>query len=285
VRKGDHYSDSLAVNRSGVGIPSEESPRRLYRSLFVSGTPEEKAATMRRIEAGGSVLDLVLDKATRLQNSVAADDRNRLEQYFQSVRELEGRLQRSIDWENRPKPIVDYPEPADIADANLVIEKSKLMFDIIRLALQTDSSRVITLSLSMFSVVPHVDGVKNETHGLTHHGNEPDKVAELRRLEEAQMRAFASLLSTLRETPEVGSTLLDSTQILYGSCLGNANSHSNRNLPLILAGGGFRHPGHLAFDEENNTPMANLFVSMLQRLGIETDRFASSRGTLSGLES
>ncbi|NBV24580.1 MAG: DUF1552 domain-containing protein [Proteobacteria bacterium] len=284
VKNGDHYGDSLAVSRSGVGIPAEASPQRLYRSLFVAGTPEEKAATLRRIEAGGSVLDLVLDKAARLEKSVASEDRARLDQYFQSVRELEGRLERSIAWENRPKPKVDFPEPKDIADANLVIEKSKLMFDLIRLALQTDSTRVVTLSLSTFSVVPHVQGVKNETHGLTHHGNEPEKIAELRQIEEAQISALAYLLQSLRETKEAGASLLDQTQVLYGSCLGNANSHSNQNLPVILAGGGFKHGRHLAFDTTNNTPLANLFVTMLQRLGLETGKFASSTGTLTGLE-
>jgi hypothetical protein len=264
-------------------LPPEKSAERLYRRLFVAGTPEEKAATMRRIEAGGSVLDLILDKARRLEAKAAPEDRARLDQYFQSVRELEGRLRRNIEWENRPKPAVDYPQPKDIADANQVIARSKLMFDLVRLALQTDSTRVVTLNLSTFSVVPHVPGVKNETHGLTHHGNEPEKIAELRKIEEAQMTAFGELLAAFAGVAETGGTLLDQTQILYGSCLGNANSHSNRNLPIVLAGGGFKHGGHLAFDETNNTPLANLFVTMLERLGVEADRFASSTGTLSGL--
>ncbi len=284
VSKGEHYGDSIAISRSGVMLPSEKSAEKLYRRLFVAGTAEEKAATMRRIEAGGSVLDLILGKAKRLEKSSAPEDRARLDQYFQSVRELEIRLQRNIEWENRPKPKVDYPQPKDIADANEVIARSKLMFDLIRLALQTDSTRVVTLSLSTFSVVPHVPGVKSETHGLTHHGNEPDKIAELKKIEEAQMKAFADLLKTFRNVTETGGTLLDHTQVLYGSCLGNANSHSNQNLPLILAGGGFKHGQNLAFNAQNNTPMANLFVSMLQGLGIEADKFSSSTGTLSGLK-
>jgi hypothetical protein len=265
-------------------LPSEKSAEKLYRRLFVAGTPEEKAATMRRIEAGGSVLDLILDKAKRLEKSSAPEDRARLDQYFQSVRELENRLQRNIEWENRPKPKVDYPQPKDIADANEIIVRSKLMFDLIRLALQTDSTRVVTLSLSTFSVVPHVPGVKSETHGLTHHGNEPDKIAELKKIEEAQLKAFADLLKAFREVIETGGTLLDNTQVLYGSCLGNANSHSNQNLPLILAGGGFKHGQNLSFNTQNNTPLANLFVTMLQGLGIEADKFASSMGTLSQLK-
>ncbi|MFM9167845.1 MAG: DUF1552 domain-containing protein, partial [Verrucomicrobiota bacterium] len=283
VRKGEHYADSIAVSRSGVILPAETSAERLYRKLFVAGTPEEKAAAMRRIEAGGSVLDLILDKAKRLEKGSDPADRARLDQYFQSVRELEGRLQRSIAWENRPKPKVDAPMPRDIADAHEVIARSRLMFDLVRLALQTDSTRVVTLSLSTFSVVPHVPGVKNETHGLTHHGNEPEKIAELRHIEEAQLKVFGELLGYLRGTPEAGGCLLDRTQVLYGSCLGNANSHSNQNLPVILAGGGFRHGGHLRFDPVNNTPLANLYVSMLRGLGVDADRFASGTGPLRGL--
>ena len=284
VSKGEHYGDSIAISRSGVMLPSEKSAEKLYRRLFVAGTAEEKAATMRRIEAGGSVLDLILGKAKRLEKSSAPEDRARLDQYFQSVRELETRLQRNIEWENRPKPKVDYPQPKDIADANEIIARSKLMFDLIRLALQTDSTRIVTLSLSTFSVVPHVPGVKSETHGLTHHGNEPDKIAELKKIEEAQIKAFAGLLQTFRNVTETSGTLLDYTQVLYGSCLGNANSHSNQNLPLILAGGGFKHGQNLAFNTTTNTPMANLFVTMLQGLGIEADKFSSSTGTLSGLK-
>lgn len=285
VRQGEHYADSIAVSRSGVILPAEASAEKLYRKLFVAGTPEEKAATMRRIAAGGSVLDLLLAKAKGLERSSDAQDRARLDQYFQSIRELETRLQRNLAWENRPKPKVDYPMPKDIADANEVVARSRLMFDLVRLALQTDSTRVVTLTLSTFSVVPHVPGVKNETHGLTHHGNEPDKIAELRRIEEAQLRVFGEMLGAFRETRETGGNLLDRTQVLYGSCLGNANSHSNQNLPMILAGGGFRHGQHLSFDTVNNTPLANLYVSMLQGLGVEADKFATSTGTLRGLRS
>lgn len=284
VRNGEHYADSIAVSRSGVILPAESSAEKLYRKLFVDGTTAEKAATMRRIKAGGSTLDLVLDKANRLVDRSTSEDRQRLDQYFQSLRELEVRLQRSIEWENRPKPKVDYAQPKDIADANQVIAKSKLMFDLVRLALQTDSTRVVTLSLSTFSVVPHVPGVKNETHGLTHHGNEPEKMAELRNIEEAQISVFGEFLSMLADTHETGGSLLDHTQVLYGSCLGNANSHSNQNLPVLLAGGGFNHGSHQRFDESNNTPLANLFVTILQRLGFESDRFASSTGTIRGLE-
>jgi hypothetical protein len=284
VAASDPYGAAVSFSRSGVAIPPEGSAKKVYRALFVAGTPDEKSATLRRIEAGGSVLDLVLDKKAQLERAVAPEDRARLDQYFSSVRELEQRLVRAIEWEHRPKPEVDVPEPDDIADATRVIEKSKLMFDLVRLALETDSTRVVTLSLSTFSVVPHVPGVKAETHSLTHHGNEPEKIAQLEQIERAQMAAFAGFLASLRRSPEPGGTLLDHTQVLYGSCLGNANSHSNVNLPIILAGGGYRHPGHLAFDEKHNEPLANLFVTMLQRLGVDAESFASSTGTLRGLD-
>ena len=142
----------------------------------------------------------------------------------------------------------------------------------------------MTLSLSTFSVVPHVPGVKSETHGLTHHGNEPEKVTELRNIEEAQIKAFGEFIQQLSETPDGEQSLLNQTQVLYGSCLGDANSHSNQNLPILLAGGGFKHGEHLTFDSTNNTPLANLFLTVLHRLGIEADKFASSSGTLRGLE-
>jgi hypothetical protein len=284
VRNGEHYADSIAVSRAGVMLPAETSAERLYRRLFVAGTPDERAATLRRIEAGGSVLDLVLDKARHLEKTAAAADRPRLGQYFDAVRELEGRLERAIAWEHRPKPAVDMQPPRDIADANEVIAKSRLMFDLVRLALATDSTRVVTMSLSTFAVVPHVPGVKSETHGLTHHGNEPEKIAELRRIEEAQVSVFGELLAALDAMAESGGSLLDHTQVLYGSCLGNANSHSTRNLPVILAGGGLRHGGHLAFDEAEGVPLANLYLTMLRGLDVEVDSFSSSTGTLRGLE-
>jgi hypothetical protein len=132
--------------------------------------------------------------------------------------------------------------------------------------------------------VPKTTGVSHEPHALTHHGNRPEMIAELKLLEEAQFDALAELLGGLDAVAEEGASLLDHTMVLYGSCMGNANSHANVNLPILLAGGGFRHAGHLAFDPADHPPLANLYVSMLQRLGVETDRFATSTGTLTGLE-
>ena len=284
VRHHGPMTDILSVSKAGVPIVSETSPRQLYRKLFVAGTPEEKAESLRRLDAGRSVLDLVLDQAGKVHRKGSQRDRDRIDQYFSSVRELEDRLERTQDWENRPKPAVDYQEPADIEDRNRLVERAKLMFDIMRLAAQTDSTRFMTCYISTFHIVPMVPGVRNETHGLTHHGNEPEKIAELRKIEEAQIMAFEYLLRSLRDVDEGHGTLLDNTMVLFGSGLGSANAHSSTNLPLVLAGGGFRHGGHLEFDEQRNEPLCNLFVTMLQRLGIETDTFSTSTGTLRGLD-
>jgi hypothetical protein len=158
------------------------------------------------------------------------------------------------------------------------------MYEMIRLALETDSTRLVTLFISTVGMVASdVPGVAHETHTLTHHGNRPDTLAELRSIETAQFQALAGLLAGLKGVKEGGETLLDRTMVLYGTCMGSANAHSNVNLPVLLAGGGFKHAGLLAFDTKKNYPLPNLYVSMLQRLGLEIDRFASSTGTMRGL--
>jgi hypothetical protein len=149
------------------------------------------------------------------------------------------------------------------------------MLDMVRLALETDSSRIVSLLVDATPV-----------HGLTHHGNRPETVADLRKVEESQFAVLGKFLDGLAEVKEDGETLLDRTMVLYGTCRGNANSHSNYNLPVMLAGGGFKHGQHLAFDPKPgaNCPLPNLYVSMLQQLGLEIDKFASSTGTMRGLE-
>ncbi len=147
------------------------------------------------------------------------------------------------------------------------------MFDVLKLALQTDSSRIVSLFIDTTVI-----------HNITHHGNRPEVLAELRGHEERQFDALNGFLTSLSETPEAGSSLLERTMVLYGTCMGSANSHSNVNLPVLLAGGGFKHGQHLAFDKQNNYPMSNLFVSMLQRLGLEVDEFSTGKGTMRDLE-
>jgi hypothetical protein len=275
----------LSVTRDGIFLPPELSPSRLYHRLFTEDTPEQSGHRLREIGNRTSILDSVSQSARRLENTLGAADRERLDQYFTSVRELEQRLEQAAAWQKRPKPRPQAAAPVDIPDGSRDQERAALMYDMAKLALESDSTRFITLYLNPLETNVKLPGVSDRTHALTHHGNEPEKIAELRKIEEAQIVAFGGFLQSLRDVNEGDGSLLDQTQVLYGSCLGNANSHSNQNLPLILAGGGFKHPGHLAFDETRNEPMAKLFLTMLNRLGVEVGSFASCSSTLRGLDS
>lgn len=275
---------TLSHTRGGVPIPAERSASKLYRRMFVQGDPDEVQNRVDDLRRGRSVLDFVQAGARKLSRKLSAPDRERMDQYFTSVRDLENQLQAGEAWEHKPKPKVDVAEPTDIKELNEFIPWSKLLFKMARLALETDSTRLVTLFLTPVSAVPTLPGVTHETHSLTHHGNRPEMLQELSVIEHAQFAALAELLRDLSGRTEQGCTLLDRTMVLYGTHMGSANAHNNVNLPVLLAGGGFRHGQHLAFDAKHNTPLSNLFVSMLQRLGLEIDRFGSSTGTLSGLE-
>lgn len=274
-----------STTRDGVPIPPEDDPAALYRRLFIQGTPAEVARRIDDLGKGASVLDFVLEDARRLERSLPGRDRARFDQYCTSVRELEHRLAAAQAWERRPKPTVTLDLPKALPDRTEIRQQTDLFYDITRLALETDSTRVVSIYLGPLRVNPKLPGISGETHGLTHHGGDPDKLALLRTVEETLFGSLARLLDGLAGTSEAGASLLDSTMVLFGSNLSNANSHDATNLPILLAGGGFRHGAHLAFDRRNNTPLANLFVTMLRQYGLDVKRFASSTGPLAGLES
>ena len=278
---------SLSWTGTGVAIPPEERASDVFNQLFLQGTPEQVEAQIHRLDTGRSILDAVADQAKELQRNVGARDRSRLEQYFTSVRDLEHRLQESREWERKPKPVVSVAAPGELASPAQYMDKLKAMYDLARLAFETDSTRAITLMLN--SVATPVVTIPGETitdsyHNLSHHGKAEEKLAQLKVLDEWHMKLLANLFSDLKAVSEGGESLLDRTMILYGSNLGDANAHSTTNLPTLFAGGGFRHGQHLAFDRAQNYPLPNLFVSMLQRMGLEEDKFASSTGTMRGLE-
>ncbi len=278
---------SLSWTGSGVLIPCEEKPSEVFRRLFLQGTPEETERQVRKLELGRSILDAVAGQAKSLQRTVGGADRDRLDQYFTSVRELEQRMQMSKEWERKPKPAVTAATPLDPESPREYMEKVRLMYDLARLAFETDSTRSIALLLdSVNSPAIDLEGTKitEGYHDLSHHGRSEKKLAQLRAIDEWHMKLLADLFGRLRAAKEDGESLLDRTMILYGSNLGNANTHVTTNLPTLFAGGGFRHGQHLAFDRERNYPLPNLFVSMLQRFGLETGQFASSTGTMRGLE-
>ncbi len=278
---------SLSWTGSGVMIPCEEKAADVFARMFLQGTKEETEAQVRKLETGQSILDAVASQAKELQRTVGARDRERLDQYFSSVRDLEQRMQMSREWETKPKPKVTAPIPLDPASPKAYMDKVKLMYDMARLAFETDSTRSISLLLdSVNSPAIEFGDVKTSDgyHNLSHHGKSKEKLAQLKAIDEWHMKLLAELFTELKAVKENGESLLDRTMILYGSNLGNANTHVTTNMPTILAGGGFKHGQHLAFDMQHNYPLPNMFVSMLQRMALETDKFASATGTMRGLE-
>jgi hypothetical protein len=264
---------TLSFTRSGAAISAERSPKKVFQKLFIQGKPEEVEANAEAIRQGRSMLDFVGDASKRLNKALSAADQQRMDQYLTSVRELEKRLQSAESWEHKPKPKVSAQQPVDIEDPKEIGPRTRQMFELMKLALETDSTRIITLQIDTTII-----------HNITHHGNRPEVLEELRAKEDSQFDALRGFLDGLASVKEEGQTLLDRTMVLYGTSMGSANSHSNHNLPVLLVGGGFKHGQHLAFDQKNNYPLSNLYVTMLQRLGIEADQFSTSKGTMTGLE-
>lgn len=278
---------SLSWTGASVAIPPEERAVDVFNQLFLQGTPEQIEAQIHRLDTGRSILDTVAEQARELERDLGARDRGRIDQYFTSVRDLEQRLQESREWERRPKPVVSAAAPPSLDNPAQYMDKVKAMYDLARLAFETDSTRAITLMQnSVATPVVTLPGatITDSYHNLSHHGKADEKLGQLRVLDEWHMKLLAKLFADLKAVEEEGETLLDRTMILYGSNLGDANAHSTTNLPVLFAGGGFRHGQHLAFDTAQNYPLPNLFVSVLQRMGLEEDRFASSTGTMRGLE-
>jgi Protein of unknown function (DUF1552) len=266
-------SATLSYTRSGAPIPAERSPKKLFQKLFMQGKPEEVEQNVEALRQGRSMLDFVGEQSRRLNRSLSKGDQQRMDQYYTSVRELEQRMHSAEEWEHKPKPVVTAKPPEDIEDQREFVQKTRITFDVMKLALETDSTRLISLFIDTTVI-----------HNITHHGNRPEALAELRAKEEGQFDALAGFLASLSGTREEGESLLERTMILYGTCMGSANSHSNVNLPMLLAGGGFKHGQHLAFDTQNNYPVANLYLSMLHRLGIDANSFSTAKGTMRGLE-
>jgi hypothetical protein len=273
--------NSISYTRSGVMIPAESKPSKVFAKLFLNGTPDEIKGQMQKLQEGRSIMDSVQGQAKTFGRRVGTADRAKLDEYYTSVREMELRFAKAEEWVKKTKPTVDAAQPKDITDERDLIGRLRLLLDLVPLAVQTDSTRLFTIMVQGLPSAPLVPGVSIDHHGLSHHGKEPGKVEQLRRIEEAQFAAVRDLIAALAKKEEAGRRLLDSTMVMFGSNLGNANSHEPTNLNIVLAGGGFKHAGHVAFDQKNNTPLSNLFVTMLQRMNIETDRFGSSRGTIS----
>jgi hypothetical protein len=271
---------SAAWNRRGVRLPAEQRATQVFRQLFIRGTPEEEAREMRRIRDGLSVLDDVRGQVKTLNGKLGEADKQRLEQYLSSIREAEQRLQQDELWSKTPKPQVKVPTPTNDFGGAQLIQRTKQWFDIIHLAFQTDSTRVVSLWLGSQDRTG-IEGVNIAHHDASHHGQEPAKLEQLSLIEEAEMKTLGEFLTKMKASTEAEGTLLERTSVFYASNLGNSSSHDNTNLPILLAGGGYKHAGHVGFDRKNNTYLSNLFLRILHQTGIEAKSFGASTGVVS----
>ncbi len=277
-------SNNLSWNRRGMAVPGEGSIKGVFKKLFIDGTPAEVEQEIQKIATGNSILDGVRDQARGLSKSLSPADRRRLDLMLTSIREAEQRLQQDEAWVRRPKPKVSEADAKLFAeDPRRMIDRERQWFDLVHLALQTDSTRAITVNHWSHQENLQMDGITLTHHDASHHGQDETKLQQLATIEEAEMKLFAGFLAKMKATDDGGRPLLDQTLVLHASHLGNASSHSGDNLPIILAGGGFKHAGHVAFDRKNNMPLSNLYVSMLQQMGIEADKFGASIGAVSEL--
>lgn len=268
---------SPSYTENGSMIPPENSPMKLFTKLFVNDTPAEQDRQAELIRRGHSVMDIVGAEARSLMREVGAGDRDKLDAWFTSVRDLEQRLVANEEWIRRPKPAVSMKPPTQVPRDNETIVQ-RIFLDIIHLALSTDSTRFVTLHVSGNNV-SGLEGVDESYHGLSHHGMDDEKLEQLAIVENTVIGEWGQFLRKLKS-----DSLLDETMVMLTSNLGNASSHDNKNMPVLFAGGGFKHGQHLAFDQKNNYPLPNLYVSALQRLGLEEEKFATSSSTMTGLD-
>ena len=280
---GLHGGCQMSWTRTGTRVPPIPGPRELFGALFIEDDAKAKQQATDRIRLQGSILDAVLGDAKSLKRRLSKGDGSKLDEYFSSVRDVEQKLALDEQWQKVPKPRAPLDEPRNKGLA----QDLPMMYDLIALALQTDSTRVATLEIGGSFVARDI-GIKRGYHSLSHHGKVQANIDLLVEIELYQVEQFARFLAKLKSIrqPNTDRSLLDSTMCLFGSGMGNGNSHTNHDLPVVLAGGGFRHGEFKSYPKEvsKRVPLSRLFVSMLQRFGVETDRFGTRRGTLPGLE-
>lgn len=279
ITLGSNNAASQSYTSSGSMIPAKTKPSKLFANLFLQGTADEILAQKQKLQRGHSILDTLGSEVTRVSKTVSASDVDLLEEYFHAVRDAEINITKAEGWLENPKPVVAQSPPADVKSTADLVGRVRTLMDLIPLIVQTDSSRVITIMIQDHNVVPTIDGVAGNHHNLSHHGQDAEKIAQLRLIESELLGCFSGLLSQLKTRKEMDGTLLNRTSILFGSNLGNANMHNTRNLPIMLAGGGFQHGQFVT--NTDSAPLSNLYTTMLQNVGMETESFGQSTGTLS----
>ena len=286
VTAGKSYRN-MSYTRHGVALPMIQRPSVLFDKLFAS--PEDRKRSAYLLESGRSTIDRVLADAKRLQKQVSSRDRDKLDEYFTSVREVEKRMEKYRAGIDQPVPQVDYqlPDYDPIAPTQM-LEAERLFYDLIALALETDSTRVATMFLTGAGQVFTLDGetLRAGYHALSHHGNDPDKIRDLVRVETEHLKLLADFLGQLKtKTDAEDRPLLDTTIVLVGTGMGDASRHSNRDLPTLVAGGGFDHGQHIAVDPKKGDGLllGDLYLTLQQQLGLEAEQFSNARRNLNHL--
>jgi len=269
---------SQSYTDTGVMVPAKTSPAKLFASLFLQGSPDDIKRQQQKLENGKSVLDGLATELKRISSRTSAADVDLLNEYFDSVRQAERNITQAQGWAERPKPNVSQDPPSDIKSQADIVGRVQALMNLIPLIVQTDSSRIITIMIQDHNVVPEITGVAGNHHNLSHHGQDQEKIRQLRIVESELLSCFAGLLDQMQSVREHNTTLLQQTSILFGSNLGNANMHNTRNLPIVVAGGGFQHGQYIAATDD--TPLSNLFVTLLNQADVQTESFGQSTGQL-----
>jgi hypothetical protein len=275
------YQNNLSWSSPTTPLPAEAHPRLVFETLFGDGG--DKAHRQAALHRRSSLLDFVKDDIARIGQTLGPADRAKVSQYLDAVREVERRIQKAEqDVANNPLPDLDRPVgvPASYTD------HARLMFDLQILAMQGDVTRVFTFQLARETshrTYPET-GVTEAHHPLSHHGNDPAKIEKLAKINQYHVSLFAEFLAKLKATPEGNGTLLDHSLYLYGSGMGNPNRHDHSNLPILVAGGaggGMKGGRHITFDKP--TPLANLHLTLLDKVGVRLDKFGDSDGRVDEL--
>lgn len=280
LNTGNERSPSYTEN--GAMIPAISDPKKLFAKLFVDDSKEAKKREAELVHGGKSIMDIVGAEAKALEREVGAGDKAKLDAWFTSVRELEQRLEADEAWIHEPKP--EVAGGIVPGDRNNAADLKRAMLDVVFLALQTDSTRFVTLHCTG-NTVNALEGVDQSYHGLSHHGLDEEKLEQLAIVEEAMIDEWAAFLRKLKGVEQNGNPLLEDTMVLLTSNLGNASSHDNKNMPVLFAGGGFEHGRHLAFDQKDNYPLPNLYLSAIHQAGLAFESFATSKSEMDGLTS
>lgn len=275
---GIHGGCQLSWTRSGIRVPPITGPAELFEKLFVTESKERRAQQVKANKLQASILDSITEEAGDLSKRVNQEDREKLDEYFSSIRDVEKRLEVRNRWTDEPKPKAPFEKPAD----RNTVEDLPMLYELMALALQTDSTRVATLEIGG-SFLPQNLGIDKSYHGLSHHGNDEESIAHLVTLESYQLQQFNKFVTRLAGMQDGERSLLDSTTVLFGSGMGSGNSHTNSDLPVVVAGGGYGKGDFrkVASSGLNKVPLCNLYLDIAQRMGIESDSFGTSTGTFS----